>query len=105
MGSQLQAFDRFAWWSPSFLGGDPGRKGKTVTQEFVKAPDVIGESSRQSRSTQMTLMMVLAQLMMGKTEIIAAPNQIHPSLQSPNAASSMTGAPSQAGEPFSRRSH
>ncbi len=49
-------------------------------------------------------MVGLAQLMMRKTEIVAASDQIHTSLQGDHPTSGMTGFTRQAGQPFPERS-
>jgi len=61
---------------------------------------MIRQPGSHSRSTGRPEMFGLAQLMMRKTEIVAASDQIHAGLQCEHPTSGMTGFTRQAGQPF-----
>src|SRR4051812_16636533 len=63
---------------------------------------MIGQSSRHGRRTGRSSMRRFAQLMMHKTEVVAASDQIHARLKRSETTSGMTRFACQAGQPFSK---
>src|SRR5204863_2796275 len=88
-------FDR-----PWLLGWNPGRWRHAITQKFPDAPDRISEPICHGRGAGRSHMLGLTQLMMRKTEIVAASDQIHPRLQSEEPTSGMARLARQARQPF-----
>src|SRR6266568_2419011 len=85
--------------SASSFGWNPGSRSDLVGEQFVHAPDMIGESCGHSRSalapTRLSRLIgeALAQLIVWPTQVVGAPDQIHPGVQGMQALCSMPTTP------------
>src|SRR5436309_1397349 len=86
-------------WSARF---NPRSRSELVGEQFAHAPDMISQATGHRGGTSHSPMLGFAQLMMRKTEIVGASDQIHPRLKRLEATSSMTRFARQARQPFSK---
>src|SRR5690348_5963714 len=93
---------RHGSFSRGLLSGrfNPRSGNDLVGEQFEDTPDVSGQSSSHGRCTGSSHMPGFAQLMMHKTEIVGASDQMHPRLKRSEATGSMAGFARPAGQPF-----
>src|SRR5512135_2859908 len=101
---RLRIRDRSFSRRPSSARFNPRRGSELVGEQFAHAPDMIGQAPGHRGGTSHSPMVGFAQLMMRKTEIVGASDQIHPRLKRSEATSSMTRLAGQARQPFSKGS-
>src|SRR5205823_10554200 len=99
---RLRIRDRSFARRPSSARFNPRSRSELVGEQFAHAPDMISQATGHRGGTSHSPMLGFAQLMMRKTEIVGASDQIHPRLKRLEATSSMTRFARQASLPFSK---
>jgi hypothetical protein len=94
--------------TPSFLshslGSDPGSRGHFICEDFLNAPDMLGEACGHGRRTRKAEVSGMTQFVMRKAQIVGTPDQIHAGFQRLQAMSGVPTFAREAGQPFTHGS-